>query len=136
MVVSHNDIYSHRLGQFNSLMTSNSIIHCHNQGNSFLLDKIFVNTGIRSITVGKTIRQVNTAFGAKLFQTFLNNRSRSHTICIIITVNEDIFPFFNGLTNPFHCLVHIMEQIRVVQVLQGRFQKLLQTFLVLNPSLK
>ena len=121
MVVSHNDIYSHRLGQFNSLVTRNPIIHRHNQGNSFLLDKVFINTGIRSITVGKTIGQINPALSTKLFQTFLNNRSRSHTIRIIITVNEDIFPFFNGLTNPFHCLVHIMEQIRVVQVLQGRF---------------
>ena len=121
MVVGHNDIHSHRLGQFNSLMTSNPIIHRHNQGNPFLLDKIFVNTGIRSITVGKTIRQINPALGTKLFQTFLNNRSRSHAIRIIITVNEDIFPFFNGLTNPIHCLVHIMEQIRVMQILQGRF---------------
>ena len=55
MVVSHNDIYSHRLSQFNSLMTSNPIIHRHNQGNSFLLNKVFIDTSIRTIAIGKTI---------------------------------------------------------------------------------
>ena len=121
MVVGHNDIYSHRLGKINSFVTSNPIIHRHNQGNPFLLDKIFINTSIWTIAISKTIGQINPALSAKLFQTFLNNRSRSHTIRIIITVNEDIFPFFNGLTNPFHCFIHIMEQIRVMQVLQRRF---------------
>ncbi|CYK57031.1 Uncharacterised protein [Streptococcus pneumoniae] len=121
MVVSHNDIYSHRLGQFNSLVTSYPIVHRHNQGNSFLLDKIFINTSIWTIAISKTIRQVNTALSTKLFQAFLHNRSRSHAIRIVVSINENIFPFFNGLTNPSHCLIHIMEQIRIVQVLQGRF---------------
>ncbi|COH85206.1 Uncharacterised protein [Streptococcus pneumoniae] len=114
MMVCHNDIYSHRLSQCNSLMTSNPIVHRHNQGNPFLLDKVFINTSIRAIAIGKTIWQVNSALSTKLFQTFLHNRSRSHAIRIIVSINKNIFPFFNSLTNPLHCLVHIMEQISIM----------------------
>ena len=133
MVVSHNDIYSHRLGQFNGLVTRNPIIHCHNQGNPLLLDKIFVNTGIGSITVGKTIGQINRHSAPSCSKLSLTIEAEVLTIRIIVSIDEDIFPFFNGLTDPFHCLIHIMEQIGVMQVPLKKVLKLLQTFFVLNP---
>ena len=55
MVVGHNDIYSHALGQFNGFMTSYPIVHCDDKGNPLLLDKVLIDTGIGTVAIRKAV---------------------------------------------------------------------------------
>ena len=63
MVVGHNDVHSHRLSQINGFMPRHTIVHRHNQRHTLLFDKIFVDTGIWTITIRKAIGKINKTLG-------------------------------------------------------------------------
>ena len=87
MVVGHDNIYSHALGQFNGFMTSYPVIHCNNEGYSLLFNKILVDTGIGTVAIRKAVRQIDGYFRPHLLQGFLHNRSGRHPVRIIVPIN-------------------------------------------------
>ena len=66
MVVGHNNVHPHRLSQINSFMPRHTIVHRHNQRHTLLFDKIFVDTGIWTITICKAIGKIDQALSTYL----------------------------------------------------------------------
>ena len=116
MVVCHDDIYSHALGQFNGFVSSYPIVHRDDEGNPLLFDKVLVDTGIGTIPICKADRQIDGYFRPHLLQGFLHDRSGRHPVCIIVSVDQDLLIIFDGPSDALHCLVHIVKQVGIMQI--------------------
>ena len=116
VVIRHDDIYAQRLGQFDSFKARHAIIHCNNERDALIFNKILINTAIRTIAIRKAIGQIDLTLSPQLLQGFLDNRCRGHPISIIIAIDQNLLVILNRCTNALHCPLHIMQVIRVMKL--------------------
>ena len=124
VVVGYDEIHAKRSSVFYLCRRRNSRINGNYQTNAVIVESIYSRTG-NAVALALSLRYLDAYVCAKLSEIKIEHTYRRHSVNVVISVDAYFFSVFNSLKNSFDRLVHILEQIRIVEVCLLKAKELL-----------
>ncbi len=135
MMIGDHQVQSQLTGHIRCLEGPDPVIDSDNQAIT-ILGSLLQDILLDAISFFQSPGQVKTDRGTQHFQGPPQDYGRGNAIDIIVPIDQYLLSLVPGLKNTFDDTIHILHQVRIMQVLQAGFEEFPSLIRIVKPPLK